>query len=47
MRTAAFIGEVFHIDPIAVLDSDTMTWHIRLAAFKIIQAAYEKRAEKR
>ena len=47
MRSAARLAEVFHVDPIAILNCDQDEWLIRLAAAKALAADHAERDRKR
>ena len=47
VRHAALVAYAFHIDPIAVLDSDYHTWAIRSAAYEALQQEIEKARPKK
>lgn len=39
---AAAVASVFHIDPVAVLDADPVTWRIRLACLHALDEHTKK-----
>lgn len=45
MTTAARIGRMFRIDPVAVLDATRFEWLVRLASARVVQGDEEKAAE--
>jgi len=45
LQLAASIAREFKIDPIAVLNSTTFIWQVRLAAFEVVREQKKKEAE--
>lgn len=45
MIAAAHIGYTFHIDPVAVLNSDWFDWSVRVAAMSVIADALERQKQ--
>lgn len=42
IRDAAAVASVFHMDPVAVLDADPVTWRIRLACLQALDEHTKK-----
>jgi hypothetical protein len=45
VQTAARVAYTFHLDPVAVLDADTFTWNVRVAALRVYQHDHEPKSE--
>lgn len=38
MKTAGRVGELFHVDPVLVLqEADAFVWAVRVAAYNVVQ----------
>jgi hypothetical protein len=46
IMSAARLGEIFHTDPIEILNCDEITWVIRMACGKVIGRDREEQANK-
>jgi hypothetical protein len=43
--TAARLGELFHVDPIHLMDCDLTTWVLRMSCAKVIARDREEQAK--
>jgi hypothetical protein len=44
--TAARIAEMFHVDPLLVLDGDDLSWMLRVACARVVSRDHEEQANR-